>query len=249
MASFGENLRRERELRGISLRDVADATKISLRFLQAIEQDRIDVLPGGIFPRAFVRQYARQLGLDAERIVAEFLYIHGNQSTPQPPPAPAPRAPRYGAWVATALILMAASVWLLRPGSPPEPSAEPIVQLPPPRTLPVEPVYPSPASAERMVEHDGLTLTLRAQQSCWVGVEVDGETVLNRVLDEGETQTIEAEAEIVLSVGNAGGLSFTINDRPGMPLGRSGEVRRNIVINTGSLPSLLVEPRKDAQSS
>jgi hypothetical protein len=249
MASFGENLRRERELRGISLRDVADATKISLRFLQAIEQDRIDVLPGGIFPRAFVRQYARQLGLDAERLVAEFLYFHGDQATPQPPPAPAPRAPHYGAWVATALILMAATVWLLRPESAPEPAAEPIVQLPPPRTLPVEKVYPQPTRLEPAVEHRGLTLTLRAQQSCWVAVDVDGETVLNRVLNEGESQTIEAEAEIVLSVGNAGGLTFTVNDRPGMPLGRSGEVRRNIVINSDNLPSLLVESSNDSQSS
>ena len=63
MASFGENLRRERELRGVDLRDIADATKISVRFLQALEQDRVDVLPGGIFPRAFVRQYAKELGL------------------------------------------------------------------------------------------------------------------------------------------------------------------------------------------
>ena len=62
MASFGETLRRERELRGIDLRDVAEATKISVRFLQALEDDRIDVLPGGIFPRAFVRQYATYLG-------------------------------------------------------------------------------------------------------------------------------------------------------------------------------------------
>ena len=44
--SFGQNLRRERELRGISLHEIAEATKISARFLQALEQDRLDVLPG-----------------------------------------------------------------------------------------------------------------------------------------------------------------------------------------------------------
>jgi len=70
LSSFGETLRRERELRGIDLREVAEATKISVRFLQALEQDRVDILPGGIFPKAFVRQYARHLGLDAERLVA-----------------------------------------------------------------------------------------------------------------------------------------------------------------------------------
>ena|SRR5216683_58428 len=83
MASFGENLRRERELRGIDLREMADATKISIRFLQAIEQDRVDILPGGIFPRAFVRQYAKYLGLDADRLVAEFVYAHAGEPAPR----------------------------------------------------------------------------------------------------------------------------------------------------------------------
>ena len=89
MASFGENLRRERELRGVDLRDIADATKISIRFLQALEQDRVDILPGGIFPKAFVRQYAKHLGLDPERLVAEFVYAHGGE----PVPARGVRAP------------------------------------------------------------------------------------------------------------------------------------------------------------
>src|SRR5688500_3126675 len=82
MASFGENLRRERELRGVDLHEMAEATKISIRFLQALEQDRVDVLPGGIFPRAFVRQYAKYLGLDPERLVAEFVFAFGSDPVP-----------------------------------------------------------------------------------------------------------------------------------------------------------------------
>jgi len=77
MATFGETLRRERELRGVDLRDIAEATNISLRFLQALEEDRTEVLPGGIFPKAFVRQYATYLGLDPDRLVAEYMYAHG----------------------------------------------------------------------------------------------------------------------------------------------------------------------------
>src|SRR4029450_13585399 len=92
MASFGENLRRERELRGIDLRDIADATKNSVRFLQALEQDRLDILPGGIFRRAFVRQYARSVGLDPERLVAEFIYAHGDDRAERPAAADAPAA-------------------------------------------------------------------------------------------------------------------------------------------------------------
>jgi cytoskeleton protein RodZ len=102
-------------------------------------------------------------------------------------------------------------------------------------------VYPPPSLAPpaAVPERDGLVLTLSAQESCWVRVTADGETVLDEVLREGETKTLEAQGELVLSVGNAGGLSFTVNDRPGVPLGRSGEVRRNIVITRESLPSLV----------
>jgi cytoskeleton protein RodZ len=84
---------------------------------------------------------------------------------------------------------------------------------------------------------------LTAQQECWVEVRADGATVINRVLAEGETQTLEARGEIVLSVGNAGGLSVRVNDRPALPLGRSGEVRKNIVITRQNLPSLVDQDR------
>ncbi len=72
MSAFGENLRREREMRGVSLEEISLATKISLRFLDAIEREDFSKLPGGIFSRSFIRSYARYLGLDEERIVSEF---------------------------------------------------------------------------------------------------------------------------------------------------------------------------------
>ena len=72
MPAFGENLRREREMRGVSLEEISSATKISLRFLEAIEREDFSKLPGGIFSRSFIRSYARYLGLDEERVVAEY---------------------------------------------------------------------------------------------------------------------------------------------------------------------------------
>ena len=56
MGSFGKKLKREREMRGIALEEIAQHTKISARMLEAIEEDRFDLLPGGIFSRAFVLQ-------------------------------------------------------------------------------------------------------------------------------------------------------------------------------------------------
>jgi cytoskeleton protein RodZ len=68
---FGEYLRREREMRGVSLEEISTATKISIRFLQAIEDEELSKLPGGIFTRSFVRTYARYLGLEEERVLAD----------------------------------------------------------------------------------------------------------------------------------------------------------------------------------
>lgn len=74
MASFGEELRRERELRDISLKEIAEATKISIKFLEALEQNHFDLLPGGIFNRGFIRAYARFIGVDGEEMVNAYLH-------------------------------------------------------------------------------------------------------------------------------------------------------------------------------
>src|SRR5206468_6455539 len=74
LASFGEELRREREIRGISLKEISDATKISKRFLDAIEHNDHRTLPAPVFTRGFVREYARYLGLNAEEMVTRYKY-------------------------------------------------------------------------------------------------------------------------------------------------------------------------------
>jgi cytoskeleton protein RodZ len=69
---FGEHLKRERELRGVTLDEIAAATRISPRFLEALENEQWDRLPGGAFNRGFIRSVARYLGLDEENMVAEY---------------------------------------------------------------------------------------------------------------------------------------------------------------------------------
>ena len=69
---FGEHLKREREMRGVSLEEISAATRIGTRFLEAIEKDQWDQLPGGVFNRGFIRSIARFLGLDEDSLVAEY---------------------------------------------------------------------------------------------------------------------------------------------------------------------------------
>jgi len=73
VGSFGEKLRKQRELRGISLDAISTTTKISTRMLRAIEDEHFDQLPGGVFNKGFVRAYARQVGLDEEEVVNDYL--------------------------------------------------------------------------------------------------------------------------------------------------------------------------------
>jgi cytoskeletal protein RodZ len=89
---FGMKMRRLREEKGVSLRQIADATKISIGALEALERNDISRLPGGIFSRAFVRSYAIEIGLDPEQTVREFMvqFPHdsvtaGSPHAPQPP--------------------------------------------------------------------------------------------------------------------------------------------------------------------
>ena len=73
MSSFGEHLRREREMRGISLEEIMATTKISRRLLQALEDEQFELLPGGIFNKSYVRAYAKCVGIDEEEAVVEYL--------------------------------------------------------------------------------------------------------------------------------------------------------------------------------
>jgi cytoskeletal protein RodZ len=73
MSEFGNELRREREGRGIGLDAISDATKISVRHLQALEAGKFDQLPGGVFNKGIVRSYARVVGLDEEECIGRYM--------------------------------------------------------------------------------------------------------------------------------------------------------------------------------
>lgn len=72
-SDFGARIRQAREARGVSLRQIAESTKISVSALEALERNDVTRLPGGIFSRAFVRSYAVEIGVDPEQTVREFL--------------------------------------------------------------------------------------------------------------------------------------------------------------------------------
>jgi len=93
--NFGERLKRERELREVTLQEITSATRIGPRFLEALENEDWEKLPGGVFNRGFVRSIARYLGLDEEALLGEYDLAYGahaataeEHSDPIPPSAP-----------------------------------------------------------------------------------------------------------------------------------------------------------------
>jgi cytoskeletal protein RodZ len=116
MSSFGETLKRERELRQISLREISEATKINLRYLDALERDDFRHLPGGVFNKGFVRAYAQFIGIDPETMVNAYLEEDGRQQArAMRAGSPAPRAtevqapaPSLGVrlWLAALLVVL-----------------------------------------------------------------------------------------------------------------------------------------------
>jgi len=82
-ASFGEQLRLAREARGVTLRHISDQTRISIRYLEAIEADDYKRLPGGIFNRSFIKAYAKQIGFDEKEAVEGYLRTAREQGEPE----------------------------------------------------------------------------------------------------------------------------------------------------------------------
>jgi|CXWL01.1.fsa_nt_gi cytoskeletal protein RodZ len=219
--SFGSWLRRQRELREITLREIADSSKISLRYLEALEGDRFDVLPASVFARGFLREYAKYVGLNADEVVNHYLYAQ--QSLEPEAPAPGKAPPRRAASSLTYVLLFVAALvalvgvvsfsafWAERERSqaaPPTviapPVAAPMVIAPPVEAPPV--VEPEPSAP--------LRVELDFTGECWFEARVDGQRPRAETRIQGETLRLDAQEKVVLTLGNATTVRIAVNGHP-----------------------------------
>ena len=108
----------------------------------------------------------------------------------------------------------------------PPPTAVPSASTTPgPAAAPSPTVLPNPPSIPPAANAAPLTLDVHPTADCWVRLVVDGQTVVSRVMHAGENEIREVRDTAVLDVGDAGAFAFSINGRPGKPLGASGRVR------------------------
>jgi len=312
MTSVGEALRRERLRRGFELEQISRELKISSRFLEAIEDDDFKKLPGGVFAKSFVRQYARLLSLDEEELATEVQRLIEPEALAlpivepggQPPELHLPRVTSFPgsrdrrsplpALAMVVVVMLVCSVvynwWQRRaevsahqqtasvtqPAQPEQPVASPPAtpqtqaQEPPPAvTSEPSPVpagqasvpagqTPSPAAqadantADRPAVDPGpppaarppltppvepgtanrppqptkgpVRLELTADVAVWVLAQSNGKYLFSGTIDANQTRTVEASGPIVLRLGNAGALKFTLNGKPLGAVGSKGQV-------------------------
>jgi len=106
--TFGERLKRERELREVTVKEIASATRIAPKFLEALENEDWNKLPGGVFGRGFVRSIARYLGLSEENLLSDYDLARGETSVPaQKPEERIPSPPKWIPALAAVLLIAA----------------------------------------------------------------------------------------------------------------------------------------------
>jgi cytoskeletal protein RodZ len=240
MNDFGGKLRQARERRGVSLRQIAASTKISVSALEALERNDVSRLPGGIFSRAFVRSYALEVGLDPDATVREFLERFEGDS-----PAPAARVveERQGfeseqriartvlALVGISAVAIAAILFVSWPGrpagsAPAGPPSASAAAPPPPRPATVETPVRKAGADPLAPAAEGFTLDLHPTAPCWISLRIDGEPLLSRIVEPGERISHRVREVAVLEVGDAAAFAYSINGQPGRSLGQAGQVRR-----------------------
>lgn len=242
---FGSRLRDARERKGVSLRQIATQTKISVSVLEALERSDISRLPGGIFSRAFVRSYAAAVGLDPETTIQEFMAQFPTDSVTAGHPTSA-RSDDDGGYesnrriAATLLWILAFSAaiaavvaYFAMTRSAASPAEAPTFVSAPAGERVAGPVA-RPAGAAGAVRletppagepaPDRLTIGLAARRTVWVSATVDGRKALERLLQAGQQETLEFSREMALTVGDASALDMTVNGEETLALGDAGEI-------------------------
>lgn len=224
---LGTELRKARERAGFSLPDLAARTRIPLKSLRAIEEHDFASVPPGIFVRSFIRSYAREVGVDPADAIAEYRAMTEPVAVSAPDhkdnavvdddlrgssfdPELLTSRPAWGyALIAAALLIGVISMNRYGASENPQPAAA--------DALVTDSV--APVSRPMGTAGTGVHLEMRAQGPCWIKAVADGQTVIARVLQPGETQSVTGQRDIVVRVGDPAAISYSINGRPGEPLG------------------------------
>jgi cytoskeleton protein RodZ len=240
---FGEHLRREREMRGVSLDEISAATRISTRFLEAIEKDQWELLPGGVFNRGFIRSIARFLGLDEDSLVAEYALgtasdAHVHVAAQRSHHMPRNWRPAAAAVVTIALVIAGGIFGYRRYGSgiaarlherflTGRAGARAGVSTSQPALPDTGAVNVSQAPAAVPPVSDqapaGLALKIQAAKQADVKVIADAEVVFDGTVQPGDVKQFKAQDSFEITSSESSAVSLELNGQTMAPMGTTGQ--------------------------
>ena len=251
MGELGNKFKEQRESLGLTLREVEESTKIRKKYLQALENENFDVIPGRTYTKGFIKNYARFLGLDAKEFIeqfeAEFVYPQDEDiHAPLSHGAGGRRGRRTFSRIAIGLLLtvILAVAGLAYIGSQPEgeiPEQESISageagggseqideQQPPDQQPEQNPEQETGSTGTKTPEAPSFSgVNLRVDildEKCWVKAVVDGREVFRGTLNKGEFKVFEGNSEVIMTLGNAGVARLTFNGKEMPFFGKRGKV-------------------------
>ncbi len=262
LVAFGEELKRVRQEKQMSLMDISFATRINIKFLEAIEAGRFSILPQ-TYVRAFLREYGESIGVGSEEILRRYDAIlqppaapvqHETKAPPRPVPVPTvrtaePKVQRLSVAfkknVLFSVVLLTAVVFVLLLRTPASKVPEATQEVP--FDAVVKESEASTYKADTLaavvipppvVRQDSLHLEISTTDSVWVSILVDNKKDLEFLFPPNRKRTITAKDQFSVTIGNAGGASFKLNGKELGTLGRRGAVLRNVLINETGIKSL-----------
>jgi transcriptional regulator with XRE-family HTH domain len=257
---IGEQLKARRLEQKREIKDIAEETRVSAEYLEAIEAGDIDSFPSTVYYNLFARSYARELGFDPDRLFVvstedslelERVEALGPDVTEEELKALEPKEnnsmTKVILWLVgvVLVIFIAVMIFTLTAGEK-EKNAEEMSGHG--DTAVVEQASEDTSMADVPITHDSddsllskpvygeslppkMRLRIDANQLSWVFVMSDGDTALNRTIDSGDYRIIRAQRQFIISSGNPTGVTFRLNDTLLKPLSVGGGLIRNVEIN------------------
>jgi len=233
----GERLRKLREAKGLSLEEVHQRTKIHIRVLKALEEDAMDKISPA-YVKGLLKIYCTLLGVDPKDFIEEYtedkskLDISGSSLVkPQVKISVLKEGLKIKPIIVVVCLLIVGLIaFKFGKGI----SIHRVVRLKKPAVTTAVPTKKSqiPSTTSVITKPK---LGIRAKEDCWLEVRCDGKTIFRSILKKGNFEYWEAKERIEFSLGNAGGVDVEVNGKLFSPLGRRGQVIKNITITKEGL--------------
>lgn len=241
MNSIGKELKKQRELRNISLEEIANFTKISIRFLKAIEDDNFTVLPAGIYRKNFIISYANYIGINPNDILA--LYPEDFNFDALIKPQKKEQKRNYLFLIIIVLFIIALGILafsMLKKSynnlKKDNEAKVKISALPQAAEERKKENFKTENKEAAILKEEGFIIKIIAIEDTWLEIILDNEIAYDWLIKKGQEKSFNVKNKIILKkIGNAGGIIIYYNDKKLKSLGNHGQVIKNIILTNETI--------------